>query len=468
MTKRKRKVLFFACLISFLVIAPVIVLYSQGYRLDPRNRTLTKTGAFYIKASPKNCDVFIDGKLVSKTDFLFGTDLIENLIPGTYLMEVGKPGYITWQKNLKVKIMMTTEAKNIILFPQNLALQANTSNVNRIFPSPSNKKLVLEKKDSQGWYLTSFDFKNSLEEVLILEKDFDSQYSDSYKEKAGSVLRDLIWSVDSKKAIAKILINETEKFFLVEIENKVSPISLDSLGNFEKISFQANDSSKFLILKNSVLYSGDFATLKTTKLIDKVIDFTVAENKLYYLDASGFVIEINDPTGFSGRKFSETPLTIMPETFYELKVDRRHVFLKQEGQLFWFNQQEDAFVEIAKDATDLAVSQDNGKLVYLNNTEISIYFFKEKIEEIEECEPDQNMLLARFSEKIGQVFWLNNDYLLFTVGNKLKVAEIDNRDQANIIDLVEISDPQIYFNRDNKKALVLSQGNLLTSDQVLP
>ncbi|MBU4350825.1 hypothetical protein L6250_01415 [Candidatus Parcubacteria bacterium] len=461
MTKRKRTVLFFTCLISFLVIAPLIVLYSQGYRLDPRNRTITKTGAFYIKASPKNCDVFIDGKLVSKTDFLFGTDLIENLIPGTYLMEIGKQGYIPWQKNLKIKAMMTTEAKNIVLFPQNLALQNNTSNVNRIFPIPSNKKLILEKKDSQGWYLTSFDLKNSLEEILFLEKDFD-------KKGLGSNLEDLIWSDDSKKAIAKISINETEKFFLINIENKISPISLDPLGNFEKISFQANDSSKFLISKMSTLYSGDFASLKTIKLIDNIIDFTIADNKLYFLDGNGFVTRIDDLESFSGQKLSDTPFTIMPENFYELKAEHRHLFLKQKDLLFWFNQQENAFVKIANNATDLTVSQDNGKLAYLNNTEISVYFFKEKIEQIEEREPDQNMLLGRFSEKIGQVFWLNNDYLLFTVGNKLKVAEIDNRDQANIIDLAEINNPQIYFNKDNKKASVLSQGNLLTSNPILP
>lgn len=461
MTKKKRTLLFLACVISFLIIAPIIVLYSQGYRFDLKNRTMTKTGAFYVKALPKNCDVSINGKLVSKTDFLFGTDLIENLIPATYLIEVKKQGYIPWQKNLKIKAMMTTEAKNIILFPQNLNLQIKTSNVSRIFPAPSNEKLILEKKGSQGWYLTSFDFKSNLEQTLISEKDFD-------KKKIGSTLLNLTWSADSEKVIADISIGETEKFFLLEVENKISLLSLDPLGYFEKISFQTNDSSKFFVLKNGSLYSGDFTSLKTIKLTDKIIDFAVADSKLYVLNSSGFVMEIDNFTNFPGQKLSSEPLTIIPETPYELKIEQRYLFLKHGNQLSWFDEKNNNFIEIAKDATDLAVSQDNGKLVYLNNTEISVYFFKEKIEQIEEREPNQNMLLARFSEKIGQVFWLNNDYLLFSVGNKLKVAEIDNRDQANIIDLAEIDSPQVYFNKDSKNASVLTQGNLLISDQILP
>ncbi len=458
MTKRKRTFLFIACLISFLIIAPVIVLYSQGYRFDPKNRTITMTGAFYVKAWPKNCDVFVNGKLASKNDFLFGADLVENLIPGTHLMEVKKQGYIPWQKNLKIMAMMTIEAKNIVLFPQNLGFEIKASNVQNIFPAPSNKKLILEKKDSQGWYLTSFDLKNNLEQVLALEKDFD-------KKKSGSTMQNLIWSADSKKAIAKVLINEAEKFFLLEVEDKISFLSLDPLGNFEKISFQGNDSSKFFILKNNSLHYGNFISLKTVKLADKIIDFAADNSKLYFLDNTGFITRINDLESFSGQKLSDAPFTIISETPYELEAEKNYLFLKQGDQLFWFDEKNNSFVKIAENAADLAVSKDNGKLVYLNNTEISIYFFKEKIEQIEK----QNMLLARFSEKIGQVFWLNNDYLLFVVGNKLKAAEIDNRDQANIIDLAEINSPQkIYFNKDNKNALVLTQGRLLVSDQILP
>jgi len=471
MTKKRRTLLFFACLFSFLVIAPTIVLYSQGYRLDLKNRTVTKTGAFYVKVSPKSCDVLINGKLKTKTDFFFGSDLIENLVPGAYLMEIKKEGYIPWQKTLKIKAMMTTEAKNVILFPQNLNFQTKTGSVEKIFPAPSNRKMILEKKDSQGWYLTSFDIKNNLEEVLVLEKDFNSgqsaRYTDSYKKKLVSSLSDLILSADSKKAIVKIALGETEKFFLIDTENKTNPILLDPLGSFEKISFHDNDSAKFFILKDGILYSGDFSTLKTVKLAEKIIDFNSNNNELYFLDNAGFIFRVDDLANLPGQKLVETPFTIALEVPYELEILGRNVFLKQENGLFWLDEKIKEFTEIAKNVSSFIISQDNGKLAYFNNTEISVYFFKEKIEQIEE-RPDQNILLARFSERIGQAFWLDNDYLIFTVGNELKTVEVDNRDQPNIADLAEFNSPQIYFNKENKKASVLTEGSLLISNQILP
>lgn len=460
MTKKRRTLLFLACLFSFLVIAPIIVLYSQGYRLDLKNQTITKTGAFYVKALPKSSDVLINGKLRAKTDFFFGSNLIENLVPGAYLMEIKKEGYIPWQKTLKIKAMMTTEAKNVILFPQNLNFQTKTGNVEKIFPAPSNRKMILEKKDSQGWYLTSFDLRNNLEEVLALEKDFN-------KKKLVSSLLDLILSADSRKAIVKIALGETEKFFLIDTENTTSPIPLDPLGSFEKISFHDNDSAKFFILKNGILYSGDFSTLKTIKLAEKIIDFNSNGDRLYFLDNAGFIFRIDDLANLSGQKLSETPFAIALEVPYELKILGQNVFLKQENKLFWFDEKIKEFTEIARDASGFIISQDNGKLAYFNNAEISVYFFKEKIEQIEE-RSDQNILLARFSEKIGQAFWLNNDYLIFTVGNKLKTVEIDNRDQPNIANLAEFNSPQIYFNKDDKKASVLTESNFLLSSVLLP
>jgi len=158
----------------------------------------------------------------------------------------------------------------------------------------------------------------------------------------------------------------------------------------------------------------------------------------------------------------------MSELPYEFKIFNQNIFLKQENKLFLFNEKIKEFTEIAKNVNNFIVSQDNNKLAYLNDTEISVYFFKEKLEQIEQSQSNQNILLVRFSEKINQIFWLNNDYLVFTINNKLKAIEIDNRDQPNIADLAEFNNPQIYFNKENKNALILTEGNLLISDQILP
>jgi len=52
MKKGKQKILFFIFLLIFLIVAPILVLYAQGYRFDLRGRKITQTGVFLSKPHP--------------------------------------------------------------------------------------------------------------------------------------------------------------------------------------------------------------------------------------------------------------------------------------------------------------------------------------------------------------------------------------------------------------------------------
>ena len=116
MTKRQRTSLFSILLGSFLVLAPLFFLYSQGYRIDFQSTRIAQTGAFYLKANPSRVDILIDGSLIKKTDFLFGSLLTKNFFPDSYFLEVVKDGYHSWQKILPIHEQQVTEAKNILLY----------------------------------------------------------------------------------------------------------------------------------------------------------------------------------------------------------------------------------------------------------------------------------------------------------------------------------------------------------------
>ena len=57
---------------------------------------------------------------------------------------------------------------------------------------------------------------------------------------------------------------------------------------------------------------------------------------------------------------------------------------------------------------------------------------------------------------------------MFSVGDKIKVTEIDNRDRLNVVDLEEFKNPNIYWDKNNETAYVLSEGELYATDQLLP
>ena len=78
------------------------------------------------------------------------------------------------------------------------------------------------------------------------------------------------------------------------------------------------------------------------------------------------------------------------------------------------------------------------------------------------------MFLTRFSEKIGSIFWLNDHYLIFNIGNKIKISEIDSRDGLNIIDLAEFENPKIIWDREAKKLYVLSEEKMHVLENLLP
>ena len=72
MTKKSRTVLFLICFCIFLLIAPAVVFYSEGYRIDFKNKKISQTGAFYFKVSQRSADIYLNGKLAKKTGLLFG------------------------------------------------------------------------------------------------------------------------------------------------------------------------------------------------------------------------------------------------------------------------------------------------------------------------------------------------------------------------------------------------------------
>lgn len=281
MTKRSRTILFFACIILFLTAAPIMTLYSQGYRFDFGERKLVLTGSLSLKTVPRQADVYIDEKLEGKTDFFSGSFLANNLIPKAYKVEVKKDGYFPWEKSLRMDEGMVAEAENIYLVRQNTVFA-------------------------------------------------DSPATD------------------------------TEIYFPTQKEG------------------------------------------------------TSTENLV-----------------FSG-----------------------YVFKKEGKILSLFNPQTRTFENIFEGMIDLRLSPDGKKLIYFSNSEIWLFYLDDIFEQPQR-KSGEKVLLNRFSEKIGGVFWLNQDYLVFTTGNKIKVSETDNRDRVNCYDLGEFENPRIFFNPADDKIYLL-------------
>ncbi len=115
LTNTQRKLSLWILVLLFVVIAPIILLYSLGYRLDDAY-SLQKTGGIFIHSDESDATVFVDGEFLKNSGFLIRNTLIQDLVPNKeYKVEVHKDNHQSWVKTLYVYPSIVTEGRVLIL-----------------------------------------------------------------------------------------------------------------------------------------------------------------------------------------------------------------------------------------------------------------------------------------------------------------------------------------------------------------
>lgn len=111
LSRTRRSLLFFSLVAVFLVLAPILVGYAQGYRLSDLGDALKliRTGGIYVAAGESGVTVSVDGEPRETTSFISRNALVQNLFAGSYRVAVAKEGYLTWEKELQVYPELVTE-----------------------------------------------------------------------------------------------------------------------------------------------------------------------------------------------------------------------------------------------------------------------------------------------------------------------------------------------------------------------
>jgi len=492
MTKKTRTILFLICLVLFILIAPSIIFYSQGYRIDlnppPGGKTITQTGGLFLKIEPKQVEIYLDGKLEKKTDFFFGSALIENLLPRKYKIEIKKAGYHLWEKNLEVKEKEVVEAKNIVLFPENPNFSILTEGVKELWFSPDEKKIILKENPpaggEAGWSLNLYDLERNVKNHLVDELSFISplrsareiEEKDVYSK--GADLLELEFSPNSK-----------EIYLNIGLQPTLRPPASGPLKEQEKNFVLGLDKVPPVLTERKIAPSPE-----------NIVASQVFNGENYYLDNSGHLFKssskakngderkfIDYPSVAKGEKLTEKPFPIKAETEYKLNIFPENIFLRENKTLYLFSPNSKSLEKSFEGIRDLKISPDLKKLLLLSDYEIWILFLKETTSQPQRKAGEQ-LFLVRLSEKIGDCFWLNSDYLIFNAANKIKIAEIDDRNKTNIVDVAEVDElpfisthrplseeevrvfesPEISWNQFDKKLYILSEENLSQSGKLLP
>jgi len=108
LSSKKRIIYLIILTIIFFIGAPVLVLYSIGYRFDSLN-VFIKTGGINVVTRESNAEILINDKKVRQTNFFQRTYFFQNIKTGSYNVEVRKAGMQPWSSKVSVFPELVTE-----------------------------------------------------------------------------------------------------------------------------------------------------------------------------------------------------------------------------------------------------------------------------------------------------------------------------------------------------------------------
>lgn len=120
MTKKTRVFILLICVACFLVIAPVLVLYSMGYRFDLVNMRITATGGIYVRTFPVAELIIVDSKISQKPGVFSNSVFVQSLLPKDHTVLVTKNSYYDYFKTLPVKENQVTKIEDVLLIKKNM------------------------------------------------------------------------------------------------------------------------------------------------------------------------------------------------------------------------------------------------------------------------------------------------------------------------------------------------------------
>jgi len=411
MTLLHRRLLLIFFILFFIVVSPLLILYALGYKYDAQKGRLEKTGVFFIKAYPKNAEVYLN----SKNQNVQTPTRLTRLLPNTYQVTISKEGFLPWIKNLNIEDQTTTFIEDVSLFKENLEWgKIKDGNFNQLIAAPNKTLSVILETNTTNSIIWLYNLDNN---------DLKTLYTTTAKNK----LEIITWSETSQK----ILIKKDNDYLIINIDEKNNARSIYSLFGKRYTDLRWNDLNDNILYatRQNQLYELDLISKKETLLIKDVYSFEPYLNKVIYVEkqANNFFLSSLENT-------KTTQLFKLPSSNnYLLKnTTSNYLVLMDEEQDYLYlldpNDSAQPVNAIIKNVVDF--NWLDQQIIYWNNSELWVYYPESK----------QKILVERTSEKITQGFFHPNAvYVYGVIGNKLKVYELDGRDSRNNYELLNLS-----------------------------
>ncbi len=354
MHPRARRTLRWIFILTFLLIAPAIVLSTAGYRYNFSTWRLERTGVLVVESRPAGAAVTLNGELQrQESPAHFG-----NLAPGAYDVRIGKAGYLPWEKRVPVASRTTSFLNRITLYRQAepAAFGPSGTFVHPVF-SPDARYAAAMTATRSGSELTIVDLRSGTNFL-------------PYRSSSGTDAFALSWSPDGRY----VLITQPGPTGDVLLWSAQAPESVRDMKRDTDLplngAFWSQDASRLHATAGSALYGFAPETLVPEPEGPSVAAPVIADGTLYGIEKGSPAKLVRRPlTAPDFEAIAELPST----AFRPLPANGRIGYVALGGNdLFAIDQKDGRPTAFEVGGSGGAWSADGERLLYWNDLEVRV------------------------------------------------------------------------------------------------
>jgi hypothetical protein len=439
MNIHQRRLIVITFIALFLTAAPIVVLYTSGYRYNWQKNKVEQVGVLMLNILPADANLYLNNELLPTQRPL----RLSSLLPNYYQVRAGKDGYHNWQKNLEIKARESTLVYDIALFKNSSPQLLENGPVTQFSLSPDESKLLIQKLNT----LWLIDLKTGVKKLHTILPYTINQPT-------------IKWSPNGKWIIDD---DETgTNFVIVNIEKEKNFNWQEfNLGSISQPEWTTDSEHIYGLVEsqNRALYQINFQNKTKRKLIDGPIDdYTVAPGQIFFiknfLDKAILYRYHELALPIIEQKIEE--IAILPSGNYHFgDINNNEMpVLNDKNQIFLINptDKQTPIIKLNGSAAVWGKGEKNNYLYYFNTSEIWTLDLKTK----------QSAMTARYSDGVAQILPVpNKPYYLSLVNGNLKVSELDDRDERNVVTLFDKAEATtIQIDSTGKNVYLLIKNNV--------
>lgn len=438
MTRKKRFTIFLIFTILFILTSIVLIAYSRGWRISPKELRIVQTGGIFINTFPEEAHIHLNGAEKKRPKLALSSELlIDKLTPKTYELEISADNFQSWYQQVSVQSGFVNSFQNIVLFPKHINERSldNAKTTGALF---QNKKIIyLQEQQGKKLFLKIRDMENeqAISFPIILPQN-TFLYND---------FRIIASSPKQRFFIFQQNKDDPQWFIFDAQSGKITLANALDSAEEKSITFHPTREDTLLFIKKGILSSMLVTTQKPTILFKKRIDgFTFINNDIYYLDSASSALMAMTDTGKNQK------LVVPLQNYLANNESIFHIEPLIGGRFLLFSP-DDNFIYITptetikalvidRFVTDASISTDNKKIAYVkknkNLSELWIYYLENDAQTGKEKKAQTNSFIMSLDEEIKNLTWYQNTngaitHVMYLANKKLIIADTDDRGRIN-------------------------------------